>query len=644
MAGKNKKEIRRVLDHYEGDSLKYLAARYLIIDMVQNKSLSYQNEQYEKFTSKVYDSVAKLEIDIFSSKNDTINKMLRARMFEDIWTHYSTEFDPPNLHRFSYIPDIRNIKADFLIENIDYAFKAWELPWSKEYNFDEFCQFILPYRYADESLTSWRKSYWDKFGYVIDSLKTETDPVQVAIFINEQLKKDFWGSEMLKGFSRGGIKPLNLLKSNIPGNCEDQTGIGYSAMRAFGIATSEVIVPNWGNRGKMGHTFSVVLDPKENQWIDFHAGDINPLSNETTNMPKAFLLDAIPTGSDENFLKFYENLTDLTSEFTTTVDIQVAVGHLGKIPKFAYLCIFDGEKWDPIASKRIENKEITFREVGVNKVYLPVLLEGKEIIPLSSPILVDSLKNITSLEPDTSHFFLATLLRKFTLNKHTVENRSHDLKGGKFQVASKSDFSDAKTIYTVPEFASYIPIQIDVPESAGNYVRFVFPNVEKVTKDGPSWLAFYQEKNGFHHILKGDYISSEKISRKNMDAIFDEDLLSYVSLVPTDIDLPQDFWNHIPFRGSTDSLWVGMRLEETATISKIGYCPRNDKNNIYPGLEYELFYWDKKWNSLGKKIATDYELTFDSIPSKSLLLLKCHSEGKEERIFTLDNEGQQVWW
>ncbi len=36
-------------------------------------------------------------------------------------------------------------------------------------------------------------------------------------------------------------------------------------------------------------------------------------------------------------------------------------------------------------------------------------------------------------------------------------------------------------------------------------------------------------------------------------------------------------------------------------------------------------------------------LYYDNIPSHALLLLRDHTRGKEERIFTLEN-GEQVWW
>ena len=59
---------------------------------------------------------------------------------------------------------------------------------------------------------------------------------------------------------------------------------------------------------------------------------------------------------------------------------------------------------------------------------------------------------------------------------------------------------------------------------------------------------------------------------------------------------------------------------------------------------YELCYWDKgKWISKEKQIAKDLTITFKDVPSNTCYILHNLSNGKEERIFTYENE-EQVWW
>lgn len=50
--------------------------------------------------------------------------------------------------------------ADYLINNIDHAFKVWKhRPWNKTLGFDDFCELILPYRIGNEPLSDWRPVY-----------------------------------------------------------------------------------------------------------------------------------------------------------------------------------------------------------------------------------------------------------------------------------------------------------------------------------------------------------------------------------------------------------------------------------------------------------------------------------------------------
>ncbi len=66
-------------------------------------------------------------------------------------------------------------------------------------------------------------------------------------------------------------------------------------------------------------------------------------------------------------------------------------------------------------------------------------------------------------------------------------------------------------------------------------------------------------------------------------------------------------------------------------------------NRITLGHDYELFYFDREWRSLGQKRASADYLEYDRVPSNALLLLRDYTKGKEERIFVYEN-AKQVWW
>ncbi len=66
------------------------------------------------------------------------------------------------------------------------------------------------------------------------------------------------------------------------------------------------------------------------------------------------------------------------------------------------------------------------------------------------------------------------------------------------------------------------------------------------------------------------------------------------------------------------------------------------KSFLSPNQEYELFYWDNGWQSVGKKTAGKKPLKFKA-PAGALYWMVAAGSDKDERIFTYEN-GTQVWW
>ena len=66
--------------------------------------------------------------------------------------------------------------------------------------------------------------------------------------------------------------------------------------------------------------------------------------------------------------------------------------------------------------------------------------------------------------------------------------------------------------------------------------------------------------------------------------------------------------------------------------------PRNDGNCVEVGDIYQLLVYDKgRWNTLAWIRAKDTKLVLKNIPSGGLYLLRDRTKGKEERIFTYDD-------
>ena len=136
-------------------------------------------------------------------------------------------------------------------------------------------------------------------------------------------------------------------------------------------------------------------------------------------------------------------------------------------------------------------------------------------------------------------------------------------------------------------------------------------------------IAFFNSKG---KELTGKIIGTEGTEKKGKETVFDGDVLT-------------------GFNGTgPDDNWVGLELAEPSDVAAIGYMPRNDGNSIEVGDKYQLLVYDKgNWKTLAWIRAKDTKLILKNMPSGGLYLLKDKTKGKEERIFTYEND-KQVWW
>ena len=84
-----------------------------------------------------------------------------------------------------------------------------------------------------------------------------------------------------------------------------------------------------------------------------------------------------------------------------------------------------------------------------------------------------------------------------------------------------------------------------------------------------------------------------------------------------------------------------MDLGKQHEMSKIIYTPRNRDNFIRINDRYELFHLSSTgWNSSGLQFARSDSLIFENVPSNTLLYLKNHTRGVQERIFLYKDDIQ----
>lgn len=644
----NISELGKVLSQYlDKDSLKYKAAVFIIKNMSGQYSKTFTD--YDMFSS-VFDSLNFYDDTYQNKLKKDINVLAKSFRVKKIWKEIELHYGPFNPEDFEIEKDLEYVSSDYLIENIEYAFKAWQLPWARHLNFEQFCKYILPYRYGTEELQPWRAEYFKEFKWVIDAAKGEKDPVKVCAIINNHIKAKytFAYNSGLKNISNS-IRPLDLLKGKVLSTCADQNAIAMLAMRSMGIPVCHIVIPQWGDRS-MGHDISAVLNTS-GKWIDFLGGEFNPGENIIRNkIPKAYIghfalqKASLPFKVDSSYeipaVLSNKRYQDITSSIVPVTDVTINFSTEDK-GKIGYLCVFNNQNWIPIDYAKIKNKRALFKNMGRGIVYLPATYSFGEVIPAGNPFLLDSLGIVKPFTTSLMSKESVILDRKYPYNKRLIEMSAVTI-GGKFQGANRKDFKDATDLYVIKKLPPQYPVKEKIKPASYRYVRYIFPPSE-ILQGGITNIGFYKHEGMKAVRLNGEYLSSTEVKPGQYKALFG-DSTSYIDdlkFVPGMEKMSFD--GYILIDKSKGNLWVGMDLKKSQKIDAIGYMPRNDLNGIYQGQRYELFYWNNKWQSLGIKIADGNSVKYNNVPKNALLLLKNIDKGKEHRIFSYANK-QQVWF
>ena len=254
-------------------------------------------------------------------------------------------------------------------------------------------------------------------------------------------------------------------------------------------------------------------------------------------------------------------------------------------------------------------------------MYLPVFYGKGGIIPFSEPFQITEKGIVVCHKVSKSNLQDMTVFRKYFIVGHCYEVGDR-MKGGTFEASNHSDFRDADMIYRIPDFTVQSgEIYLDTLQKSYQYWRYRGPDYSFCNVGE---LYFYQNRN--EPPVYGQAIGVQGISSTNMkEAAFDGDPLTLFNASE-------------PVGG-----WVGMDFGKPVRIDKISYTPRGDGNDITPGDIHELLYWDSRWVSMGIQQPADIKLIYNNVPSGTLYLVRNHSHGTNERIFTYEN-GKQIWW
>ena len=630
-AGKNKTELKAVLKHYrtvDKDPEKLKAAKYLITNMPAHYSYR-DTAAINRYYSQALGILGTGPSPDW--QRDTLRKI--------------SDTQYPGIAK-DVISDAEVMTADYLIYSIDHAFTQWRTqPWAKHLSYEEFRDWILPYKVTElQSLDNWRdvlsKYYCDSISTVTD-VDDQRNTIYGAIEIvrNEIHSKQSAIGHRVIWEDRGSI-PMGSATTWVRmtyGSCLDYVTMGTAVFRSLGLPAVVDHVPCWG-RNNGGHSWYVFPDDRGREQATINSL-IMPAGMQFypyERIPKVWRNSYTINRKTVKYLRRAKYVypfdlcqQDVTNKYTLTADLEIEIDKKKisslKDKKYVYIAMIvnsGGPQWRLLDYGLIRKGKACFSNMGLNMLYIVLGYNGYQLEPISKPFILKQNGNIKYISTNSKESGTKSidLKRKYYESYNVVDMRRR-LLGGKFQCSDFPDFINAVTLYNIED--TDLPYRIEMNASRPyRYWRYLSPN--------GSWgsiseLSFYDEK-GNKLVRKG--IANPEAGQDAIDRAYDGNLLSNFEI------------------NQPDNNWVGMDMGYPTSVFSASVLPRSDDNDICPGNEYELLFFDGKlWRSIGsRRVADDNKLHYNSIPIHMLLWLRNYTRGNDERPFIVNENGEIEWW
>jgi hypothetical protein len=316
--------------------------------------------------------------------------------------------------------DIKTLRGQYLIDNIENAFKEWKASVAGNIPFNDFCEYILPYRATVEPVQNWRSAYNAKYKWISDSLKDK--PFETVLAYAGIDYKDWftftYGKEVrYEPLPRLG--PMHLLFRK-KGACEDVAALEVFSFRSQGIPVSYNIIPLWGT-SVGAHFLNTAFDPKMKPVrLDVTTPEV--VNHELPREPAKVIRltyskqpgtlaafekeENIPPG----FLQTV-NYIDITNEYWPTAAISFDLFPDSRAPAIVYACMFSGGVWQPIWWGKAGNDSVKFTSMPRGTVILPAYYIHGSLKPAGFP-KVNGFNNELLLKPDSANKRTVTIVEQ----------------------------------------------------------------------------------------------------------------------------------------------------------------------------------------------------------------------------------------
>lgn len=612
-----RKKYSQVLKHYQNnasDSLKYKAALFLIDNMDGHCSpIGKQMDVFKDMVSK-----------------GTIETKGGIRELNAAWNNsgkYGTT---------TFAPDSSIVSERMLISNINAAFDAWQsTPWANDIDFNTFCNYILPYRCSNEHIGgNWRMALREVYSSLITD---ETNMARAFAKIKKAVFNDVVLSNAYCPYALDAITCYMIGRAE----CGQRSILLIDVLRALGIPAALDNTPMWADYSNKSHGWASVIGKDGATYTVFEddniAKTLNPVDasvfipryhvSEDDHCPYEIKRAKTPVkvfreeyGLVDTEAKsrpgFLANvfLRDVSKDYGLTSQVVLDVNTDKEVGLCAYVSAQD---WMPIAYAKPVNGKVTFDNVGVNSVCTAYVLEDKKRSCVTSPFLVG--KNCVErfLNADESKKQRIRVNRKYPLCQYIADVWGY-MRGGTFLGSNDADFDDCDTlgvIKTMPYGVTQIKSECS---QKYRYLRYKAPYNNRSTLSELRFLSTDSKE------LQGTY-SGKGVDTSHLEYLYDDNTATSCRGINTEY-----------------TITVDLGEGNQAQVESVRFAPSTDLNFVEKGHLYELYYFDKSWNLVGRQLAHEEHLVFDNVPTNALLLLKDRTAGQEERIFEY-KDSVQIW-
>lgn len=392
--------FREVEKHYQisNDTLKLRVLKFI----EDNVDIHYSRMYYWQDSLKNKVDFNELSFEDYNTSKLKLNELKKFNKVKQI---------------FYNVPDRQILTKEMLIKIIDIGVDNWSKPWNRNLKFNDFCNYLLPYRSQSEPLEDCTDIFKNKF-----SNFSGNNCADICNNVNTNLNKWFLSSFAYENRSEGGymLSPSQMFFRK-EGLCEDMCNLSVYSMRTLGLPVSVDFTPAWAT-SSYNHMWCTYIDedgthkPFEaitglsNNFVIFrepgkvfritYCNQLNSLANKINN-------DEIPYGHLRQ-----RNIVDVTNEYWPTSSINCRLFAAPSQNKISYISVFNSLRWIPVDWGKVYNDSVLFKNLSIGSVYLPINYEKGQIIVASNPVLIESDKKKIELVPNYKKLITVKVVEK----------------------------------------------------------------------------------------------------------------------------------------------------------------------------------------------------------------------------------------